>query len=93
METDGGRKGWPPMCACRCGQMKIRQVNHQTPNHGSFLGSTPLHLATRSGSLDYIRELLAWGVDRLQIDAARYLCEEEATTWLDSDLCLGCICV
>lgn len=38
----------------------------------SFPGSTPLHLAARSGSLDCIRELLAWGADRLQRDASGY---------------------
>ncbi|GFS37888.1 hypothetical protein Acr_00g0054590 [Actinidia rufa] len=35
-----------------------------------FPGSTPLHLAARGGSLDCIRELLAWGADRLQRDAS-----------------------
>ncbi|GMI97098.1 hypothetical protein HRI_003379000 [Hibiscus trionum] len=35
-----------------------------------FPGSTPLHLAARGGSLDCIRKLLAWGADRLQIDAS-----------------------
>ncbi|KAI3917755.1 hypothetical protein MKW98_021517, partial [Papaver atlanticum] len=33
-------------------------------------GSTPLHLDARGGSLDYIRELLAWGADRLQRDSS-----------------------
>ncbi|WJX14840.1 RING-type E3 ubiquitin transferase [Trifolium repens] len=33
-------------------------------------GSTPLHLAAKGGSLDCIRELLAWGADRLQRDAS-----------------------
>lgn len=37
-----------------------------------FPGSTPLHLAARGGSLDCIRELLAWGADRLQRDASGY---------------------
>ena len=36
----------------------------------SFPGSTPLHLAARSGSLDCVRELLAWGADRLQRDSS-----------------------
>jgi len=35
-------------------------------------GSTPLHLAARGGSLDCIRELLAWGADRLHRDASGY---------------------
>ena len=35
-------------------------------------GSTPLHLAARGGSLDCIRELLAWGADRLQRDSSGY---------------------
>jgi len=35
-------------------------------------GSTPLHLAAKGGSLDCIRELLAWGADRLQRDASGY---------------------
>lgn len=39
----------------------------------SFPGSTPLHLAARGGSLDCIRELLAWGADRLQRDASGYV--------------------
>ncbi|KAL5973292.1 hypothetical protein ACLOJK_029942 [Asimina triloba] len=33
-------------------------------------GSTPLHLAARGGCLDSIRELLAWGADRLQRDSS-----------------------
>lgn len=33
-------------------------------------GSTPLHLAARGGCLDSVRELLAWGADRLQRDAS-----------------------
>ncbi|PON85614.1 Cdk-activating kinase assembly factor [Trema orientale] len=33
-------------------------------------GSTPLHLAARGGSLDCIRELLAWGADRLHRDSS-----------------------
>jgi hypothetical protein len=36
-------------------------------------GSTPLHLAAKGGSLDCIRELLAWGADRLQRDASGYI--------------------
>ncbi|KAK1364574.1 hypothetical protein POM88_040135 [Heracleum sosnowskyi] len=35
----------------------------------SFPGSTPLHLAGRGGSVDCIRELLAWGADRHQRDS------------------------
>ncbi|WVZ95855.1 hypothetical protein U9M48_041566 [Paspalum notatum var. saurae] len=35
-----------------------------------FPGSTSLHLAARSGNLDCIRKLLAWGADRLQRDSA-----------------------
>lgn len=35
----------------------------------SYPGSTPLHFAARGGSLECIRELLAWGADRLQPDA------------------------
>ncbi|GMH12288.1 hypothetical protein Nepgr_014129 [Nepenthes gracilis] len=35
-----------------------------------YLGSTPLHLAARGGSLECIRELLAWGADRLQRDGS-----------------------
>ncbi|KAJ4851505.1 putative E3 ubiquitin-protein ligase xbat31 [Turnera subulata] len=35
-----------------------------------FPGSTPLHLAARGGSLECIRELLAWGADRLHRDAS-----------------------
>lgn len=35
-------------------------------------GSTPLHLAARGGSIDCIRELLAWGADRLQRDSSGY---------------------
>lgn len=38
----------------------------------SFPGSTPLHLAARAGSLDCIRELLAWGAERLQRDDLGY---------------------
>lgn len=38
-----------------------------------FPGSTPLHLAARGGSLDCIRELLAWGADRLHRDASGYV--------------------
>lgn len=38
----------------------------------SYPGSTPLHLAARGGSLDCIRELLAWGADRLQRDSSGY---------------------
>ena len=30
----------------------------------------PVHLAARSGDLDCIRKLLAWGADRLQRDSA-----------------------
>ena len=43
-------------------------------NHTIFScpGSTPLHLAARGGSLDCIRELLAWGADRIQRDASGY---------------------
>lgn len=33
-------------------------------------GSTPLHLAARGGCLDSVRELLAWGADRIQRDAS-----------------------
>ncbi|XXG54668.1 hypothetical protein AAC387_Pa03g2488 [Persea americana] len=33
-------------------------------------GSTPLHLAARGGCIDSIRELLAWGADRLQRDSS-----------------------
>ncbi|KAL5991963.1 hypothetical protein ACLOJK_012875 [Asimina triloba] len=33
-------------------------------------GSTPLHLAARGGCLDSVRELLAWGADRLQRDSS-----------------------
>ncbi|XP_047332353.1 putative E3 ubiquitin-protein ligase XBAT31 [Impatiens glandulifera] len=40
-----------------------------TSGYGSP-GSTPLHLAARGGSIDCIRDLLAWGADRLQIDAS-----------------------
>lgn len=29
-----------------------------------------LHLAARVGCLDFVRELLAWGVDRIQRDAS-----------------------
>ncbi|KAK1394155.1 hypothetical protein POM88_013211 [Heracleum sosnowskyi] len=36
----------------------------------SFPGSTPLHLAARGGSVDFIRELLAWGADRHQRDSS-----------------------
>ncbi|KAK1384967.1 hypothetical protein POM88_022702 [Heracleum sosnowskyi] len=36
----------------------------------SFPGSTPLHLAARGGSMDFIRELLAWGADRHQRDSS-----------------------
>lgn len=32
-------------------------------------GSTPLHLAARGGCLDSVRELLAWGADRLHRDS------------------------
>lgn len=35
-----------------------------------FPGSTPLHLAARGGSLDCVRELLAWGADRIQRDTS-----------------------
>ncbi|EEE56100.1 hypothetical protein OsJ_04951 [Oryza sativa Japonica Group] len=35
-----------------------------------FPGSTALHLAARAGSMECIRELLAWGADRLQRDSA-----------------------
>lgn len=38
----------------------------------SFPGSTPLHLAARGGSVDCIRELLAWGADRHQRDSSGY---------------------
>lgn len=38
----------------------------------SYPGSTPLHLAARGGSLDCIRELLAWGADRIQRDSSGY---------------------
>lgn len=37
-----------------------------------FPGSTPLHLAARGGWVDCVRELLAWGADRLQRDSAGY---------------------
>lgn len=40
-----------------------------TGDYGSP-GSTPLHLAARGGCLDSVRELLAWGADRLQMDSA-----------------------
>ena len=40
-------------------------------------GSTPLHLAAKGGSLDCIRELLAWGADRLQRDASGYILVSE----------------
>ncbi|KAJ6817793.1 E3 ubiquitin-protein ligase XB3 [Iris pallida] len=33
-------------------------------------GSTPLHLATRGGCLDRVRELITWGADRLQQDSS-----------------------
>lgn len=36
----------------------------------SYAGSTPLHLAARSGSLECVRILLAWGADRLQLDSS-----------------------
>ncbi|KAK1378327.1 hypothetical protein POM88_025071 [Heracleum sosnowskyi] len=36
----------------------------------SFPGSTPLHLAARGGSVDFIRELLAWGADQHQRDSS-----------------------
>ncbi|KAK9126999.1 hypothetical protein Scep_015845 [Stephania cephalantha] len=36
----------------------------------SFPESSPLHLAARGGSLDCVRELLAWGADRLQRDSS-----------------------
>lgn len=38
----------------------------------SFPGSTPLHLAARGGHLDCVRDLLAWGADRLHTDSAGY---------------------
>lgn len=41
-------------------------------HENSFPGSTPLHLAARAGSLDCIRELLAWGAERLQRDDLGY---------------------
>ncbi|GFP86011.1 putative E3 ubiquitin-protein ligase xbat31 [Phtheirospermum japonicum] len=36
----------------------------------SYHGSTSLHLAAHGGSFDCVRELLAWGADRLQRDSA-----------------------
>lgn len=35
----------------------------------SCAGSSPLHLAARGGSLECVRELLAWGADRFQFDS------------------------
>lgn len=43
-----------------------------TNSNYSGLGSTPLHLAAKGGSLDCVRELLAWGADRLQRDSSGY---------------------
>jgi ankyrin repeat protein len=36
----------------------------------SYLGSTPLHLAASGGSLECVRQLLAWGADRVQVDSS-----------------------
>ncbi|MED6205848.1 hypothetical protein PIB30_021484 [Stylosanthes scabra] len=36
-----------------------------------YLGSMPLHMAARGGSVDCVRMLLAWGADRLQLDSFR----------------------
>ncbi|KAF3330517.1 E3 ubiquitin-protein ligase XB3-like protein [Carex littledalei] len=44
-------------------------VSSPTVTYG-FPGSTPLHLAARGGWVDCVRELLAWGADRLQRDSA-----------------------
>ncbi|XP_058109698.1 putative E3 ubiquitin-protein ligase XBAT31 [Magnolia sinica] len=41
-----------------------------TGGYGCAPGSTPLHLAARGGCLDSVRELLAWGADRLQRDSS-----------------------
>ncbi|CAN4119894.1 unnamed protein product [Withania somnifera] len=55
--------------------VNVRDAKGATPLHLAarqrrFPGSTPLHLAARGGSLDCIRELLAWGADRLHRDAS-----------------------
>lgn len=52
-------------------QAQSLYLNHKIVVY-SFPGSTPLHLAARGGSLDCIRELLAWGADRLQRDSSGY---------------------
>ncbi|KAJ3688242.1 hypothetical protein LUZ61_017406 [Rhynchospora tenuis] len=44
-------------------------VSSPTGSYG-FPGSTPLHLAARGGWVDCVRELLAWGADRLHRDSA-----------------------
>ncbi|KAK4776181.1 hypothetical protein SAY87_024142 [Trapa incisa] len=41
-----------------------------SPQWKIYPGSAPLHLAARGGSLDCVRELLAWGANRLQRDAS-----------------------
>jgi len=49
----------------------------------SYPGSTPLHLAARGGSLDCIRELLAWGADRIQRDSSGYGLVLDLLTYLN----------
>ncbi|KAL3683068.1 hypothetical protein R1sor_001090 [Riccia sorocarpa] len=43
-----------------------------TTGNGPGHGSSPLHYAARGGSLESVRELLAWGADRSQRDLIGY---------------------
>ncbi|GMI84077.1 XB3 ortholog 1 in Arabidopsis thaliana [Hibiscus trionum] len=66
----------------KTGLVEIRRPEcvHTLLDHGALVcastgeygspGSSPLHLAARGGSLDCIRQLLAWGADRLQRDVS-----------------------
>ncbi|PKA61903.1 E3 ubiquitin-protein ligase XB3 [Apostasia shenzhenica] len=56
-----------------CVQMLLDKgalVCASTGDYGRYPGSTPLHLAARGGCLESVRELLAWGADRLQMDSS-----------------------
>ncbi|PKA48389.1 putative E3 ubiquitin-protein ligase XBOS31 [Apostasia shenzhenica] len=41
-----------------------------TGDYGRCPGSTLLNLAARGGCMESVRELLAWSVDRLQMDSS-----------------------
>ncbi|KAE8783932.1 hypothetical protein D1007_42573 [Hordeum vulgare] len=73
-------------CGCQAGPAECVHlllesgavVSAPTGSYG-FPGSTALHLAARGGSLECVRELLAWGADRVHRDSAGRIAYSVAT--------------